>query len=252
MKLKLLLQSKLNENDEVTNLDEYETWYDCIDDIQYYIEKDTILKLVNKYDLNYKSYLNNVIFKLYDNKKTRYLEYDKENETFDFISDIYDWVYSVRENDLPTIGLEPTSLYNAWAEGSIETLSKNPGIVYHYTMSETYDEFIKPSGVLKGNYGSGLTNRYIHGIFTSVDPEIYADGTYGDLCLKINLDLFLKESGLTELNLEFEPDVYEYLIKNYIFSELEIEDTSEIPSDMSPYTVIVGHVIPLKYIEIIK
>jgi hypothetical protein len=103
-----------------------------------------------------------------------------------------------------------------------------------------------------GSSGTGLTNRYSYGIFTSTDPEEYSSGTYGNVCLELNLEQFKIDSNKPELNLSFEPDVEEYLIREYLRSTLGIENSRDDVNSsggMSPYTVIVNEIIPLQYIR---
>ena len=141
-------------------------------------------------------------------------------------------------------------MYNGWNECTLEEMRKNPGKVYHYTTEEAWEK-IQSHGGMKGSSGTGLTNRGSHGIFTSTNPEVYAEGTYGNICLELNLEAFKNDSRLPELNLSYEPEVDEYLLREYVWSELKIESRDEIDSSggMSPYTIIVGHNIPLKYIR---
>jgi hypothetical protein len=105
---------------------------------------------------------------------------------------------------------------------------------------------------LQGGGGAGLTNRFSHGIFTSVDPEEHASGTYGDVCLELDMDAFKNANNLSEVNLEYEPDIEEYLLRDLIRSKLELDDMKiqlDSSSGMSPYTIIVGHDIPVQFIK---
>ena len=120
--------------------------------------------------------------------------------------------------------------------------------MYHYTTPEKL-ELIKSSGKMIGSYGTGINNRSAYGIFTTVNIEEYQDGIYGDVCLEIDLSRLKLENNMSEISVEYEPEVSEYLIHEYIGSTLEIDFNAEIPSDMSPYTLIVKHTIPTKYIK---
>ncbi len=54
------------------------------------------------------------------------------------------------------------------------------------------------------------------------------------------------------MRLDFEPQVLEYLSRDYLMSVLEMDtgrDTIENDGGISPYTVIVKHVVPAKYVR---
>lgn len=93
-----------------------------------------------------------------------------------------------------------------------------------------------------------MRNRSMHGVFVSMDAEEYANGTYGNILLTIDLESFLKESGLGELDIDLEPEYMEYLLRSSMSSSLDLEYNGDIPSDISMNTLIVGHKIPIKYI----
>jgi hypothetical protein len=245
------LKKLLTEIDPDDNSDQWDYWYDYIYEIEYGIEKDELNKLYRKYNLSAEKYFDGKIVKLWDKKKVAYLEYDFKSETADLIKDINQWIYNLSDMDTVALGIDETKVYNPWIESNLKDARENPGKVYHYTTEEKWEE-IQQDGQIIGSSGTGLSNRWEHGIFTSTDPEEHALGTYGDICLEIDLDKFKTESGLKELDLQFEPDVMEYLIREYIRSVLELgESRDEIDSSggMSPYTIIVGHTIPLKYIR---
>jgi len=240
IKLKLLLEGELEDSEQ------WEDWYDYIDYFVYDIEKEELLKLIKKYDLAGKKYLSGKVLNLWDKKHNIYVEYDKDAETVSLIKDIDQWIYDKGEASLD---IDPSKIYNPWIESTLECLQENPGKVYHYTTEEKFEE-IQKQGVVIGSGGTGLTNRYSRGIFTSTNSEEYALGTYGNICLELDLNRFMKESNLKKLNLDFEPDIMEYLIRTHIRSSLNRETgQDEMPSDMSPYTVIVEHSIPIKYVK---
>lgn len=203
------------------------------------------IKNKKRHDLYGKTYFNNQIVKLEDKKQDVYLEYDKKSETATLIKDIAQWVYEV---DYSTLGIDSENMYNGHVESTLKDLKQNPGKVYHYTTEEGW-ELIQKDGKMVGSYGSGINNRGAYGIFTSVNPEEYADGVYGNICLELDLQKFKEDNQLPELNLEFEPEVEDCLIIDYIRSVLEIENREDVPSDISPYTIIVNHVISLNYIK---
>lgn len=235
---------KLLEETEPIDSTQWDDWYEYLEYFEYDIEKGEILKLINKFKLQGKKYFNGEIIKMWDGRKSAYLEYDAANGTASLIKDINEWVYKDHDNEF----IDSNKIYNAYTECTMDDLQKHPGKVYHYTTEENWKE-IQLSGGMKGSGGTGINNRYSHGIFTSINPEEYADGTYGDICLELNLEQFKSDSGLEQLNLNFEPEVEEYLTRDYIMSTLGIENRDNVPSDISCSTIIVGHSIPLKYIR---
>lgn len=241
------LKSLLKEILEPTDSDQWDNWAEYIEHFEYDIEKLEISKIIKRHILNYESYLKNAIVKLYDKTTSFYLQYDSDNETFSWIKNINQWVYD-NSDDILSFGIDSDNIYSGYVECSLNDLRSNPGKVYHYTTEEKWED-IQQDGKMIGSGGTGINNRSAHGIFTSVDPEEYALGTYGDICLELNLEQFKLDSGLPKLDLDFEPEVVDYLNREYLWSELEIESRDDISSDISPYTVVVGHTIPLKYIK---
>lgn len=239
----ILLSSETSENS-----DEWDDWVQYIKDVDSFIEKAEISKLIKRHGLSYEIFLNNSIVKIYDKGRSVYLEFDKENDTFDNIGDIVEWAYGLYNKDLTKYGIYPEKIYNGWVESSLEDLSKEPGIVYHYTNEENF-ESIKTSGGLTRTGGTGINNRSAYGLFTTTNREEYATGTYGEVCLEINLDEFLKNSGLKQLELAFEPEIEEYLVMEYIKGTLSLNIHVDMPSDISPYTVIVNHDIPIQFVK---
>lgn len=243
IKLRSILN--LREVSEPEDSDQWENWRDYVDYFHYGIDAKEIHKLIQKYKLSYENYDKLNMMKVWDQNKEVYLEYDIKNETFDWIRDINDWVSSVNSRD---VGIDIDEIYSGYIEGTLGDIKKEPGNVYHYTTDEGL-ELIEEAGEIRGSYGTGINNRGAYGIFTSVDPEEHADGSYGDICLEIDLGRFKVENNLSELNLNYEPEVEDYLIREYIYSILEIEDRDNLPSDISPYTIVVNHNIPIKYIR---
>ena len=247
IKLKPLLTTEADSD----NSDEWDDWYDYLKDVSYDIDKDEIIKLINKHGLKGKKYFDGKIVKLWDGKQEAYLEYDPDNGTADFIKEIEQWIYSLNDNDYYRLGVDSDIIYSIWVESSLKDLRENPGKVYHYTTEENW-EAIQQDGQIIGSSGTGINNRSAYGIFTSVDPQEYALGSYGNICLELDLERYKIESGKPSLNLRFEPQVEEYLSREYIRSMLKLGDSrDEIENDggISPYTVIVKEIIPLKYIK---
>lgn len=235
------------------NPDLWDDWHEYLKHNEYGFEKIDISKLISKFDLTNESKLKGNILVLRGESDVAYLEYDSSGDTFDFISDINDWVYSQSDSDMERVlGMSADFIYNGHIEGTLDDMSENPGLVYHYTTEEKW-QLIQQSGQLNGSSGTGISNRWSYGIFTSTDPEEYATGTYGDVCLKIDLDSFKAGENIPKLTLEYEPDVSDHLLREFLIHSLglNIETEIESGSGMSPYTIIVRHVIPIKYINVV-
>lgn len=245
------LKDLINENDEDINVDLWDDWQEYLDYNQYELPKENLIKLKNKFNLNVKQYLK-VIINLSDNKHSEYVIYDPSNQTFDYIKDIKDWIYNLSDVEMEEmLGYGVDKIYNSWTESTLDDLKIHPGKLYHYTTEEKWED-IQQSGELRGSSGTGITNRFANGIFTSVDPEEHASGTYGNVCLEIDMDTFKKSNNLSSVNLEYEPDIEEYLLRDLIRSRLELDDMEinlDSSSGMSPYTIIVGHNIPVQFIK---
>jgi hypothetical protein len=239
-------------NDDDLNADLYDDWIEYLGYNEYNLPQDEIKKLIKKFNLRVEKKLKKILI-LSDNKKTEYLEYNSDEQSFDYIKDISEWVINLNENEMENLlGMDINSIYSGYIECTLNEMMKNPGKVYHYTNEDSFEE-IKESGLIKGSYGTGLANRYITGIFTSVNPEEYADGTYGNICLELDLDSFKKENNLSKIDLSYEPEVSDFLLKEQIVSSLELENEINVDIDsssgISPYTIIVHENIPLKYIK---
>lgn len=246
------LKDLIIENNEDINADLWDDWQDYIDYNQYDIPKEELIKLKTKFNLNTKQCLKK-LFKLSDNENSElYLMYDPKSESFEYIKDIKDWIYNLSDAEMEELlGHGVDSIYNGWIEGTLEDLKTHPGKLYHYTTEEKWED-IQQSGELYGNSGSGLTNRFSHGIFTSVNPDEHAIGTYGDVCLEIDMDAFKTANSLSSVNLEYEPDIEEYLLRDMIRSTLKLDDMGiQLDSSlgMSQYTIIIGHNIPIQFIK---
>ena len=247
----ILLKDLIIENDEDINADLWDDWQEYLDYNRYEFPKEELIKLKKKFNLDVTQYLN-VIIKLSDSKNSGYVIYDPSNKTFEYIKDIKDWMYNLNDAEMEKLlGHDVDSIYSGWIDGTLEDLKTHPGKLYHYTTEEKWDD-IQQSGELHGSTGTGITNRFAHGIFTSVNPEEHASGTYGDVCLEIDMDAFKQLNNLSEVALEYEPDIVEYLLQDSIRSSLELDDMEiELDSSggMSHYTIIVGHNIPIQFIK---
>jgi hypothetical protein len=222
----ILLKNLIIENDEDIKADLWDNWRNYINYNQYDIPKEELIKLKNKFNLNINQYLK-IIFKLSDNENAElYLSYDPKAESFEYIKDINDWIYNLNGAEMEEmLGYGVDKIYNGWIEGTLEDLKAHPGKLYHYTTEEKWVD-IQQSGELHGSSGTGLRNRFAHGIFTSVDSEEHASGTYGDVCLELDMDAFKRENNLSEISLQYEPDVEEYLLIDMIRVKLELRDFS--------------------------
>jgi predicted GNAT family acetyltransferase len=244
----------INEDSEPIESDTWDDWYEYIRYHDYDLPKEELTKLVQRFGLKGEKYFGGKILKIWDSKTTVWLEYDQENGTADFIKDITQWIYDLSDSDFYRLGVEEDKMYNGHVDSTLSDLRKEPCKVYHYTTDDDPDEgwnAIQQDGKIVGSYGSGINNRGAYGIFTSVDPQEYALGTYGNVCLEIDLPRFKADAGLAELNLDFEPQVNDYLVRSYVVSVLELDNEVNIEDDggISPYTVIVNHVIPVQYLK---
>ena len=241
------LKSLIQENKDL-NIEKFDNWKEFFYWEEYNIPKEIIIQIIKKFNLLHEVYFNGKIIKLYDNHKSIWLE--KDGELYDAISNIYEWVSDFNDRDCHKYNINPDELYNPHAECSISDFRKGPIAVYHYTTEEKW-KGIQEYGGLKGSYGTGLSNRNEFGIFTSIDPEEYSDGTYGDICLKIDLATFKKESRKLEISADWEPDIYYNLLQEYLRHVLNLDEWDSSSVDgISPYTIIVKENIPLKYITV--
>lgn len=235
---------RLIENAEPTDSDQWDDWYDYIKYFEYDIEKVEIAKLIKRFNLSWDGYFNNTVVKIQD----RYLTHDKDAETFSLIKDIEQWVYDLSDSNYRDLGINPEDMYNGHIESTLKDLKKNPGKVYHWTTEEKWEE-IQLDKQMVGSYGTGINNRGAHGIFTSANAEEYQLGSYGNICLELDLDKFKIESGITELDLAFEPEVEEFLMREHVRYALHLDSREDVSGDISPSTVVVSYIIPIKYIR---
>ena len=253
--LNLLLESLAADDD--SNSDNYDAWVEYLNYEGSCIAKEEVEKLIRRFNLKVDSREDFLVILTDSNQEKVWLEYDKENETFDVIDkdDVSHWFHNLTDVQIETIAkCTSDDVYNAYIECTLKKMEQNPGKVYHYTNEDSWEE-IQKAGYIKGSSGTGLTNRYVHGIFTSTNPEEYADGTYGDICLELDLETFKIEKNLSKLNLSYEPDVAECLLKELAVVKLELEDRVHIELDSSNgysySTIIVHHNIPVKYITVL-
>lgn len=185
---------------------------------------------------------------VYENGNPYWFVYDTQAKTFDYKKDIEDWfLYLDNDDILSYMGITEEDVYVSDI-GTLKEIRENPGTVYHYTTEENW-QAIQEDGFLNQSGGTGLGNRSAYGVFVSGNPDDYADGTYGNVLLTIDLDKFKSENGLGELNIDIEPEYMAYLLKEVMAHKLGFEYRGDVPSDISTNTLIVGHQIPIKYIQ---
>jgi hypothetical protein len=217
-----------------------------------YIDISLIEYLEENYNLEVTEIMYNSIYQIYDNYYLLKNYNDHYYEKWCYIDNVEEKIDVMDDNEILNIlGKEEEEIYiNGW-ECTTNDLQVNPPIVYHYTTEENWEE-IQESGELEGYSGTSLGNRSINGIFTSLDSEEYAIGSYGNVCLKLDLPKFKEDFGLAKLELYPEPEVFEKDLRNSLkqyFPNMEYTSLDS-SSGISDLTVIVGHPIPIKYIEV--
>lgn len=232
--------------------EEYDNWTDYLDFESGDIEENQLPSFIEYFDLQSIHYLNDNYLNLRDSQSSYWFQknddlYEKQAESDeDMKSDIHRIDDHIK---LELMGLTEDNLYIGGWECTIGEFRSEGGLAYHYTTEEKWEK-IQKTRELRTSYGTGLTNRNANGIFASVSPDTYAEGTYGDILLEIDLTRFKNDYNIERLDLSPEPDVLEAAINNSFANSLGFDDYDEyISSDMSEETVIIGHVIPLKYIK---
>lgn len=223
----------------------YESLAEFLDfEYDYNIEPSILQHFILSQNLYYRDFSFLLLIK--ENEEEFWFE--RVNGKYDYVSDIIQFIYDSDESKILNIlGIEEENVY-VLEMGTLQEIRESPGIVYHFTTEEKWSD-IKKDGYMIGSRGTGLTNKVSYGIFTTTDPEEYATGTYGNVLLKIDLQSFKEENGLSQLNIELEPEWFETIIKNSLASKLQIEHEFENSNDTSPFTLIINHKIPVKYIE---
>ena len=248
MKCDKLLKLVLEET-----VEDYESWDDYLD-YESDLSKEDLINMKNKFGCSIVAKLNNKILVVSDDRKTMWLEWDGDvaNIWASDKDDVNSNLYRMSDSELLDLaGVQEDDIYLDGWECTWGDAKEHPGTVYHYTTEEKWEE-IQKSGGLNTSYGTGLTNRNASGIFTSIDPETHADGTYGDVCLAIDLQKFKENNKLDKLDIAPEPEIIETALQNLVKYALDMGDSdNEASQDMSPYTMIVNHYIPIKYVSII-
>lgn len=232
----------------------YDSWANFLDDNNE-IGEDELPEFIKHFGISRDIFCEGRVIKLSKQEQSYWLK--KSDDIYEVWAtneeDLLDNLVNMNESEkLELIGIEEEDVYISGWECSIKDMEETGGTVYHYTDKEGIRE-IKKSGEIRPSFGSGISNRHAYGIFTSVDAEEYADGTYGNILIEIDLTRFLADSGLEKLNISPEPDVLEAAIDDALANKLDITDhESCVSSDMSAFTVIVNHSIPIKYLKIIN
>ncbi|HOT88257.1 MAG TPA: hypothetical protein PL028_01805 [Bacteroidales bacterium] len=237
--------------DKYDSVDKWDNWLDYLKEDGYGIDIVIIKQLIKKFNINIKGYFKHKILRIWDEKQVAYLyNDDTENVEYMYVEDIKEFIDLFDVDNADELGIDPEKIYNPWIESSLYDLKRNPGIVYHWTTKEKWEEIQKSGKILQSN-GTSLTNQNYRGIFTTYNPEEYDTGIYGNICLEINLNAFMESVGYAFLTLEFEPETTEYLLKDYIYRGLDLTGEVHFPNSdgVSPYTIIVGHNIPIKFIK---
>ena len=237
---------------ETPGLDEYEDWTDYLEDNEYNLSLEDVQSLANHFELNLDEPIEGALLRIRDSRKTAYLSMDGNDDLSVFAWDEESCASELnRMSDHEMflwLGIKEDDLYMDGWECTIGDFKEYPRTVYHYTTEEKWEE-IQESGGLRCGYGSGITNTCEHGVFTSMDPEEHAIGTYGNVCLEIDLRK-LKEIHGT-LSVSPEPDALTHNLVSVLFHKLELDSRNNLDSSfgMSPHTVIVSHSIPLSCIS---
>lgn len=123
----------------------------------------------------------------------------------------------------------------------------SPQTLYHATDCNNVQMILKNG--LQGGTGTGLMNRGVSGVFTSLEPEGYID-SYGDCVISIDC-ASMAADGFTPYVTQ-EPDILDYEIKTSLSHLLEYETDYEWQSDTDHNTIILLENIPPKYLKLVK
>lgn len=209
-----------------------------------FMDKQTLVSIIQRLKLVTEDY--GFAIKVIEGGKDYWFVFDQSDSMYN-LTDIYEWIESTDEEELLTLlGLEYGDIYIGDA-GYLKDIRENPGTAYHYTSEDGWSS-IQSDGFIKQSHGTGLNNRGEFGLFVSMNPEEYADGTYGNVLLTIDLEKFKTESGIPSLNINIEPPVMDSIIRDSMSHKLGIERRTEYPTDYSINTLIVRHNIPLRYV----
>jgi hypothetical protein len=227
-------------------LAEYDDWQNYFFHNDYDLSKDVLQAVQHKFKLTAQAFFQNQILKFKDDHdNVVWLSLNSDGDTYDVIRDIVDFI----TNKVGNLDIDVGTIYNDHIGCTLNDFCQDPGFVYHYTKPVKWAE-IQAAGFMRGSSGTGINNRPAHGIFTNIDPEEYQDGVYGAVCLQLDLKTFQRDNGLNKLNIEYEPEVAEWLLAEYVDHMLGVDSLPYLSSDISPKTLIIGHHLPVKYIRV--
>lgn len=228
----------------------YEDWEEYIDWEEEILASE-VQEFSEKFNLSGNYYCNGKLLKIQKDNYSYWFELDEEvySKIADSDEDMINHISNINDyTKLEYLNITEDDVYIGGWESSIGDTKEYPGIVYHYTNEDAWND-IQKSGKMNTSYGTGLTNRGARGIFTSVSPETNALGQYGDVLLEIDLSSFKQDYNIDKLDLSPEPEVFEEALNAALASVLDLQYDEYVSSDMSLDTIIVGHAIPLKYIK---
>ena len=213
-----------------------------LDDIDS-IEENQLLLLLHNQNIPFKN-RGDILFAQINNNKYYFEkifdEYEPINEICNYISNLS------MGNALEMLQINEDDIYSDVLEGNIKSLKNNLDKVYHWTTEEKW-EAIQSSGYLNPSYGTGINNRNAFGIFSTTNSEEYQDGVYGDVLLEIDVGSF--RENVEDIEISMEPEIIEYYVKNTIAHVLNADCFFDHPQDISPYTLILNHKVPLQYVK---
>lgn len=225
-------------------------------DIEYVaFNKAELKEFIQRFNLEYTPYLNWKVVKLEDSDGTEVWVSTLNDEFYNYMgrdtNDVCDYIINLDPLvKLEALGIQEDDIYLTGWEGTIKNLKMRPGLAYHYTDEDSWEE-IKEYGELIPSRGSGLYNKGAYGIFATWSPETFEDGTYGDICLELDLEGYKNANGFSELDLNPEPEVLEYAIDSSILNILDIEYDRYSEDGATEDTVIIRHNIPLEFIRVL-
>ena len=151
---------------------------------------------------------------------------DDGDGDYELVKDIKQWIYDISESEaLDILQLKEEDIYIAGIESTLKELLTIQWLC-STGLRKMHGKIFKKHGVIKGSYGTGINNRSAYGLFTSVDPDEYSDGSYGNVCLEINLEAFHRDEG-ESLNLSAEPEMLERAIRETLADKMGVMESFE-------------------------
>jgi len=210
-----------------------------------YIPKNELKNVIQKQELNFEVFAN--LLKVSYNDQDYWFEDDDDGD-YELVKDIQQWIYDISISDaLDILQLKEEDIYADGVGKTLKDFRNNPQNVFHWTTEDKWED-IQKHGVLIGSSGTGINNHSAYGIFTSIDADEYSGGSYGNVCLEINLKEFHRDYG-ESLNIHIEPEMMERSIRETLADKMGVMESFEGSYDVSPQTIIVNHEIPLRYVQ---